>query len=94
MACCAGVAQQIYGACAQSACELLLHSGEDNIIQSACEFFRKLLAVGGEQLLTWAPRGPPQALHMLVLVRPPPAGCSCMACSCMACSACWPWRAR
>lgn len=65
----AEVAKQIYSACAQPACELLLHSGEENIIQSACEFFRKLLLVGGEQLLTWEPGGPSQALHMLVLVR-------------------------
>ena len=68
----AEVAKQIYCACAQPACELLLHTGEENIIQSACELFRKLLLVGGERLLNWAQGGPPQAIHVLVLARPPP----------------------
>ena len=76
----AEVAKQIYSACAQPACELLLHTGEENIIQSACELFRKLLLVGGERLLTWAPGGPSQALHMLVLARPSHVPCCAVLC--------------
>lgn len=67
--CCrAEIAKQIYQGAAGAALQLLLHTGEVNIIQSVCQLFQKLLAAGGEGLLDWEPRGRPAALQTLLQV--------------------------
>ena len=54
----------------EPALQLLLHSGEVNIIQSVCQLFQKLLAAGGDKLLSWDP-SPTKALQTLLQVRIP-----------------------
>lgn len=68
----ADIAKEIYQGVSAPALQLMLHSGEVNIIQSVCQLFQKLLAAGGEQVLSWDPNGRNAALRTLLQVRYPP----------------------